>query len=73
LPSDNNRLLTDAADRKQAIIAIVKGREKVTTPNICELIGLSDGRVRTLLREMVADGTIEKIGDNRYTYYVLKS
>jgi hypothetical protein len=36
------------------------------------LSDLSDGRVRDLLREMVSDGAIEKIGDKRYAHYVLK-
>jgi len=31
---------------------------------------LSDGRERALLREMVSDGTIEKVGMNKYTYYI---
>lgn len=33
---------------------------------------LSDGRVSALLREMVSDGTIEKVNNNRYAHYVLK-
>jgi hypothetical protein len=30
------------------------------------------GRIRALLREMVSEGIIKKIGDKRYAYYVLK-
>jgi len=37
-----------------------------------KVIGLSDGRVRVLLREMVSDGMIEKVGNNRYAYYILR-
>jgi DNA-binding transcriptional regulator PaaX len=40
--------------------------------NIIEVVGLSDGRVRALLRKMAEDGTIEKIGDKRYASYRLK-
>jgi len=38
-----------------------------------EIINLSEGRVRDLLREMVLDGTVEKVGKNRYAYYILKT
>ena len=47
------------------------GQAKVS--DFVEVIGLSEGRVRDLLRKMVGDGTIEKIGNNRYTQYILKS
>jgi DNA-binding GntR family transcriptional regulator len=36
-----------------------------------KILGLSDGRVRAFLRGMTNDGLIKKVGDNRYTYYVL--
>jgi predicted HTH transcriptional regulator len=59
-------------DRKGAVIAFLEEHNEAKTPELIDVVGLSDGRVRFLLREMVSDGTIEKIGDNRYTYYILK-
>jgi DNA-binding transcriptional regulator PaaX len=39
--------------------------------DLIKIVGLSEGRVRALLCEMVSDGTIEKNGNNRYAHYVL--
>jgi predicted HTH transcriptional regulator len=59
-------------DRKQAIISFLERNSQAKVSDFISIIGLSDGRVRALLREMVSDGTIEKVGQNRYAYYVLK-
>ena len=61
-----------ATDRKQNIITFLKKNDQAKIGELINLIGLSDSRVRALLREMVNDGTIEKIGKNRYAYYKLK-
>lgn len=37
------------------------------------MLKLSKGRTRAILQEMVSEGTIVKVGDKRYTYYVLKA
>ena len=60
------------ADRKQAVISYIKEYGQSKTPDLVDVVGLSTGRVRALLREMANDGTIVKNGDNRYTYYTLK-
>ena len=54
------------------IIDFIEGHDQTRVPELRNIIGISDGRVRDLLREMVSEGTIEKIGDGRYAYYVLK-
>jgi ATP-dependent DNA helicase RecG len=59
-------------DRKQAIISFLEKHGQGRATDFANIMGLSDGRVRALMREMVGDGTIEKVGDNRYAYYVLK-
>jgi len=59
-------------DRKQAVISFLEEHGKAKAADFVNVIGLSDGRVRAFLREMVRDGTIEKVGNNRYTYYMLK-
>jgi ATP-dependent DNA helicase RecG len=60
-------------DRKHAVVSYIEENGQARVGDIINIIGLSDGRVRALLREMVGDGTIEKVGKNRYAYYVLKS
>ena len=68
-----NRLQSVAAtDRKRAIISYLEEYKKGTSIDFVNIVGLSDGRVRALLREMVSDGLIEKVGKNRYTHYMLK-
>jgi len=59
-------------DRKHIIISFLEENSKANVRDLANLIELSDGRVRALLREMVSDGTIEKVGTNQYTYYILK-
>ena len=68
----NRSQLEITIDRKKAIISFIEISGQAKTSDLTEVIGLSDGRVRELLREMVDDGSIQKIGENRYTYYVLK-
>jgi F0F1-type ATP synthase delta subunit len=68
-----NRSPSDApSDRKRTITAFLEEHGQAKAADFVKVIGLSDGRVRALLREMAGDGTIEKVGDNRYAYYVLK-
>jgi ATP-dependent DNA helicase RecG len=68
-----NRSLSVAAfDRRQAVVAYLEEHGKAKVSELAEIVGLSDGRVRALLREMAGEGIIEKIGDKRYAHYVLK-
>jgi len=68
-----NRSQSDVTtDRKKTIISFIETSGQAKTSDLTGIIGLSDGRVRELLREMVDDGSIQKIGENRYAYYVLK-
>lgn len=62
-----------AADRKHQIVLFLEEHGQAKVSDFAQIIGLSEGRVRNVLREMVNDGTIEKIGNNRYAFYVLKS
>jgi len=63
---------TAPADRKQTIVSLLRKQEQVRVSELINIIGITEGRIRDLLREMVNDGTIEKIGKNRYAYYILK-
>ena len=68
-----NRLQSVApADRKRTVISFLEENGQAKVSDFVNVIGLSDGRVRALLREMVSDGAIKKVGNNRYAYYILK-
>lgn len=67
--SDNNRSQSTTIDRSDAIIAYMQGHSPVGTAEIATLVGLSKDRTRTILRGMVGQGLIRKIGDGRYTRY----
>ena len=68
-----NRLQSaTTADRKRKVISFLEEYQQAKVLDLINIIGLSEGRVRDILREMVNDGTIEKVGKNRYAYYVLK-
>ena len=62
----------ETSDRKIQILAFMAENGKVTTSQLAEFIGLTQGRVRTILQELVADGVVIKVGDYRHTKYELK-
>jgi len=68
----NRSLSVAASDRKQAVVAYLKEHGHARVSELAGIIGLSDGRVRALLREMAGDGTIIKVGDKRHAHYILK-
>jgi ATP-dependent DNA helicase RecG len=72
LSAVNRPLSAATADRIQAIIDFLESNEQAKTRELMKIIGLSEGRVRDLLRAMVEDGTIEKVGDKRFTSYRLR-
>ncbi len=59
-----------ASDRKQTIVGYIERHARISAAEAAEILNLSKGRVRSILQEMAGDGTIKKIGNNRYTYYV---
>jgi predicted HTH transcriptional regulator len=61
-----------AADRIQEILAYLNTHGMTSSTVLAKATGLSSGRVRVLLRELVKRGSIEKIGDNRYARYIPK-
>lgn len=60
------------ADRKREILSLLESCGQMSSTALADKLGLTAGRVRAILREMVADGTIGKEGDNRYAQYVLR-
>jgi hypothetical protein len=63
----------EMSDRKAWIVAFIANNGKITSSQLAKLTGLTQGRVRTILQELTADGVIVKVGDNRYAGYVLKN
>jgi ATP-dependent DNA helicase RecG len=63
---------TATTDRKREILSLLEANGQVSSTAIAGKLGLTAGRIRAILREMVADGAIEKVGDNRYAQYVLR-
>jgi len=61
-----------AADREQKFKMFIEKHGQVKVSDLIEIIDLSEGRVRELLRKMVNDGVISKNGKNRYAYYTIK-
>ena len=78
IASDYERLASDrqaikASDRKHLILTHIDTHKKATASELSSLLGLSKVRVRAILQKMADDGIIEKIGNNRYSYYVRKA
>ena len=59
----------ETSDRKKQILAFISSNDRATSSQIANFIGLTQGRVRTILRELAAEGLITKSGDNRYATY----
>ena len=54
------------------IAAFIESNPKTTSSQIAQLTKLSPTRTRDLLQELVTDGVIEKVGNYRYTSYIIK-
>jgi ATP-dependent DNA helicase RecG len=70
-PSSGSQAVAKA-DRKREILSIIKTTGQASSSELARTVGLTSGRVRSLLRDLVNDGAIEKIGNNRYARYVPK-
>jgi len=62
-----------AMDKKQTVLTYIEEQAKATTSGISDFLDLSKNRAREILKEMVSDGLIERVGDNRDTHYVLSN
>jgi ATP-dependent DNA helicase RecG len=61
------------SDRKTTIISWLEENKKATSSELARFLGVSNVWARKILRSMASDGVIEKVGDDRDTYYTLKS
>ena len=55
------------------IIAYLTEHVSATGAELCELLDLQPTRVRTILREMIAEGIVAAQGGNRNRTYKLKA
>jgi predicted transcriptional regulator len=69
IPIDSQSI--EAIDRKRLIIDCIAENGKATTSQISQYTGLSTTRVRQILQRLVADGSVVKGGNYRYTTYRL--
>jgi len=69
-PSDRQAIKT--SDRKRVILSHIEEHGQISTSNAADVFGISKARARAIMQEMCDDGSIEKIGNNRYAYYILK-
>ncbi|MDR0569824.1 MAG: winged helix-turn-helix domain-containing protein [Clostridiales Family XIII bacterium] len=71
IASDGQAIKT--SDRKRAILSYIEDNGQITTSEAIEQSGISSGRARQIFREIADGGLIEKVGNNRYAYYVAKN
>ncbi|MDR1109216.1 MAG: putative DNA binding domain-containing protein [Deltaproteobacteria bacterium] len=69
--SPTDQQLVATSDRKRMVISFLEEHGQAKSKDIVQVTGLSDSRVRALLRCMARDGSIKKVGDNRFALYVL--
>ena len=69
--ASGDRQAIETSDRKSSILIYLEEHKQVTTTEASTLLGLSKSRTRAVLSEMVNDGTIEKVSDKRYAYYLI--
>lgn len=70
--SADKKVPIKTAAKKDMIIAYLTDHVSSTVSELCELLDLQPTRVRTILREMAAEGIIVAHGGNRNRTYKLK-
>ena len=58
-------------DNRLAVIHYLENNGSAKTEDFAIAFGINNVQVRVLLRELISDGLVDKIGDRRYTSYVL--
>jgi len=61
----------EPSDRKKQITEFIIINGKATSSQLSEYTGLTQVRVRAILKELVDCGTVTKVSDNRYAYYII--
>lgn len=71
-PNNTQKKSDHASEKKQRIVSYLREHNKVSVADLSKIFQLSEERVRTIMREMVKEGLIEKVGRTKSAYYVLK-
>jgi predicted HTH transcriptional regulator len=71
--SRNKQKQAEISNQKRSALSLIIDNDKTTSLEVADHIGLSASRTRAILKEMVEEGLIEKIGSYRGVYYSLKS
>lgn len=58
-------------DRRQQILKFIKRRKEVSSADLVEVLGISRQQVAAYLRELVAEGHLDKTGSTRKARYTL--
>ena len=69
---NNETNVVDVMTQKEKIIRYLKNNQIVKRDTVDLLLDVSSTRSKAILSEMVSDGMIEKKGQGRNTYYVIK-
>ena len=56
-------------ERQIAILGLAHERERVTSADVGELLGVSQPRARAIVYDMVEAGLLKRRGEGRSTYY----
>jgi len=64
--------IKETSEKKHYIVNYLNEHQHITVADVSIIFNLSKPRIRAILQEMVIEGTVKKVGNNRYTYYVLK-
>jgi ATP-dependent DNA helicase RecG len=72
LAIDSDRLAIENSDRTSAILKYLEQNGRGKNADFVKLLGLSPQRIRQILQDMIQNGLIEKHGEKRYAYYVVK-
>lgn len=69
--TDKTSINIDKMSREAQILALVSEKGEVSNSDIASLVGLGSVRTREILRKMVSDGLLVKVGDRKSTRYRL--
>ena len=56
-------------ERQIAILGLAHERERVTSADVGELLGVSQPRARAIVHDMLEAGLLKRRGEGRTTYY----
>ncbi|MCL2254930.1 MAG: putative DNA binding domain-containing protein [Lachnospiraceae bacterium] len=61
-----------AGEKKRKILKYLEEHNQVSVADLTKLFALSEERIRAIMREMVKEGVVTKVGRTKSVYYILK-